>query len=156
MIASADQMLGGRMEAMIKVTSVKVKMLRQSVLGIFQLGIWAVTDSMHACISAFLSDRRVKQVGKGAPKQGIYLPPETRRNFYSPLCPHHVWRKRVVWYANKGENLNCFIQKKRVGDLIKLSFYVEINLNYKVIVLVYQYLSIAQILFVVIYYAVFT
>lgn len=148
-------MLGGRMQAMIKVRSVKVKILRQSVFGIFQLGIWAVTD-FYACISAFLSDGRVKQVGKGAPKQGICLPPETCRNFYSPLCPHHVRRKRVVWYANKGENLNRFIQKKRVGDLIKLSFYVEINLNYKVIVLVYQCLSIAQILFVVICYAVFT
>lgn len=51
----------------------------------------------------------------------------------------------------KEKNLNCFIQKKRVGDLIKLLFYVEINVNYKVIVPVYQCLSIAQILLIVIY-----
>ena len=98
---------------------------------------------------------RVKQAGKGAPpEQGVYLPPETHSKFYSPLCPHHVLRKGVVWYADKGEN--HLIQNKRVGDLIKLSFYIEINLNYKVIVLVYQYVSIAQILFIIMYYAVFT
>lgn len=59
-------------------------------------------------------------------------------------------RKRVDMLI-KEKNLNCFIQKKRVGDLIKLLFYVEINVNYKVIVPVYQCLSIAQILLIVIY-----
>lgn len=59
MIAAAEQVLGGRTQGMIKVRSVKAQELRQSVFGIFPLGILAVAD-LYARVSAFLSS------GKGA------------------------------------------------------------------------------------------